>query len=462
MPSPGRWFLALVVMAAVACDSTRPPVGPDLGSLQITPSRVTVAVGSSTVLVATATNGQGEVTADSVVWSSSDPTIATVDDGGVVIGLRPGIAIVTARSGNRSGSAEVTVFGVTTPELPGAVVGAVYGASLEAVGVAGSYAWTLSSGSLPPGLEMADDGALTGTPDVDGPFRFVVEVESAGLRASREVRLIVYQSVALKDFLESLDWMIQTSIEANTESLERNPHLAGAIEEKNALLSEPGLADSILAGRFFSEAAVESVDGRSVPSVIVFPADSMRAGALDDLRRSGSAIRVLEEFLGVPWPTGWVRNWYGFRLGHGGGGGTLYMEDRGTYAARGGGTLFALHDGILAHELAHSYVGHEWITQFLHLYVHNLIETGSQDTSEWVYFNLEDYEPFKADNTRWRALLDIYRLLGPTLMGEAVRELHLMGVPYGSALSDQARQVFVDKAPADERGRVAELVTRIG
>jgi hypothetical protein len=138
------------------------------------------------------------------------------------------------------------------------------------------------------------------------------------------------------------------------------------------------------------------------------------------------------------------------------------MEDRGTYAARGGGVLYAPHEVGLAHEIAHTYIGHEWLTQFLHLYVHNVIETGSEAVDQWVFFNLQDYDAFSAENTLWKALLDIYQLIGPEAMGRAYRNLHLMGVSYGSELSAEARQTFIDQAPAEVKNQVAELTLKIG
>lgn len=138
------------------------------------------------------------------------------------------------------------------------------------------------------------------------------------------------------------------------------------------------------------------------------------------------------------------------------------MEDRGTYAARGGGITSHPHDPILAHELAHTYIGHEWLTQFLHLYVHNVIETGSEDVNQWIFLNHQDYVAFSEGNTLWKALLDIYQLIGPEAMGRAYHDLHLIGVPYGSELSPEARQTFIDQAPANVKDQVRELVLKIG
>jgi hypothetical protein len=50
------------------------------------------------------------VTGSTYTWSSSDPSVASVSSTGVVTGNSTGHATITASSGSRTGSAEVTVF----------------------------------------------------------------------------------------------------------------------------------------------------------------------------------------------------------------------------------------------------------------------------------------------------------------------------------------------------------------
>jgi len=168
---------------------------------------------------------------------------------------------------------------------------------------------------------------------------------------------------------------------------------------------------------------------------------------------------VLEDFITVPWPRSRVYEWYGFRLGHSGGGGNLYMEDRGTYADRG-----APHDVIVAHELGHTYIGHEGLTQFLEVYGYNVVETGSVDLSEWSWMRSiggTTYVPFAPQNQGVWALMDIYQLVGPAAMGRAYAQIHAIGAPYGVPLAESSRQAFVDESPAEHRSQVADLVLRI-
>ncbi|MEH6420587.1 putative Ig domain-containing protein, partial [Pseudomonas sp. CGJS7] len=63
---------------------------------------------------------------------------------------------------------------VDPPSLPTAQVGASYSASVSASGGIGPYTFAIPAGSEPPGLSMALDGTLSGTPTAGGSFNFMV------------------------------------------------------------------------------------------------------------------------------------------------------------------------------------------------------------------------------------------------------------------------------------------------
>lgn len=68
---------------------------------------------------------------------------------------------------------------ITTSSLPPAVSGQPYSASLAASGGVGPYVWTLAAGSLPAGLSLAQNGAISGTVSGAGPIEFVARVADA-------------------------------------------------------------------------------------------------------------------------------------------------------------------------------------------------------------------------------------------------------------------------------------------
>lgn len=82
---------------------------------------------------------------------------------------------------------------ITTSSLPEGSEGRPYQAVLAASGGFPPYAFSLATGSLPPGLALAADGTISGTPGATGQYSFTVQVlDSEGLIASRALTLTVF------------------------------------------------------------------------------------------------------------------------------------------------------------------------------------------------------------------------------------------------------------------------------
>jgi hypothetical protein len=133
------------------------------------------------------------------------------------------------------------------------------------------------------------------------------------------------------------------------------------------------------------------------------------------------------------------------------------MEDRASWAARG---VTLPYDAVIAHELAHSYVGNEALTQFLELYAHNVRVTGSTDIANWTA--KRGYTGPQASNTGLRALLDIYVIVGPAVMSQAYKAILPLNPGYGVELSAAVQQAFVNAVPADQRSAVAAKLAMVG
>ncbi len=81
---------------------------------------------------------------------------------------------------SKSISEQVQALTIGTAFLPEGMVGESYSAALEATGGTAPYTWSITSGSLPNGLELDSvSGEIYGTPTVGGQFDFTVTVTDA-------------------------------------------------------------------------------------------------------------------------------------------------------------------------------------------------------------------------------------------------------------------------------------------
>jgi uncharacterized protein (TIGR03437 family) len=167
----------------------------------------TVGVSYSQVLGA----GGGTIPYNWSLDSGSLPAGLTLSLSGVIAGIPvfPGVANFAVRVTD-SASASVTqalslvispsgVLSIdTSSPLPAATVGVAYSQVLAATGGVAPYGgWTISSGSLPPGIALttlgtAATGLLSGTPAASGAYSFTVQVtDSTGMVAGKPFSLTV-------------------------------------------------------------------------------------------------------------------------------------------------------------------------------------------------------------------------------------------------------------------------------
>jgi subtilisin family serine protease len=76
--------------------------------------------------------------------------------------------------------------------LPGGAVSEAYAQTVSATGGKSPYAWSLISGSLPPGLTLSSGGAIQGSPTTSGPFVFALRVtDGNGATNARQFSLTI-------------------------------------------------------------------------------------------------------------------------------------------------------------------------------------------------------------------------------------------------------------------------------
>ena len=81
---------------------------------------------------------------------------------------------------------------ISTSSLPGGTVGQSYARSLTASGGTPPYAWAVSAGTLPAGLALAADGAISGTPTTAGASTFTIRVtDAASQSATRQLQITI-------------------------------------------------------------------------------------------------------------------------------------------------------------------------------------------------------------------------------------------------------------------------------
>lgn len=72
-----------------------------------------------------------------------------------------------------------SAFSIVTTTLPTAAVGQIYSSEIVSSGGASPVALSISSGSLPPGLQLSSTGSITGTPIAPGSYSFTLRAQDA-------------------------------------------------------------------------------------------------------------------------------------------------------------------------------------------------------------------------------------------------------------------------------------------
>lgn len=133
---------------------------------------------------------------------------------------------------------------ITTSSLPEATEGQPYQLVLAASGGFPPYAFSLAGGSLPPGMALAADGTISGTPGASGQFTFTAHaLDSEGLTADRAFTLTVFlrPSIVTSSLPEG---RIGDAYSASLEATGRAPFqwsiTSGSLPQGLALSAETG------------------------------------------------------------------------------------------------------------------------------------------------------------------------------------------------------------------------------
>ena len=110
----------------------------------------------------------------------------------------------SVQDGTNSGNGQVTIsftvqpLVISTTSLPAATSGQAYIVRLAVAGGVPAYAWSLSAGTLPPGLTLnRTTGVISGVPGVTGNYAFTVKVTGSSSTGSTTKTLSVAVGASL-------------------------------------------------------------------------------------------------------------------------------------------------------------------------------------------------------------------------------------------------------------------------
>ncbi len=182
-------------------DSSAPPPSP-LPLTITTSSAPTAAVGAAYSFGLTADGGGAQ--SWSVIAGTFPPGLS-LKPSGAITGT-PTTAgdftfTVQVQDGARVTSKQLTItvlpaLTIVTPAAPPGTVGVAYSLALTATGGA-AQSWSVSVGSLPPGLTLSSAGALSGTPTTAGDFTFTVQVKDGARASSKQLTIAVRNALAI-------------------------------------------------------------------------------------------------------------------------------------------------------------------------------------------------------------------------------------------------------------------------
>jgi putative Ig domain-containing protein len=138
-----------------------------------------------------------ETSITGVTWSASAGTISSSG-----LFTAPTVAAATAVTITATSTADATAKGtagvsvapastnglsITTTTLPSAITGMSYSATMNATGGKTPYQWSMSAGSLPPGLQLnSSTGTISGTPSQTGTFQFTAQVKDSSSQTANQ------------------------------------------------------------------------------------------------------------------------------------------------------------------------------------------------------------------------------------------------------------------------------------
>lgn len=167
---------------STAAKASTPP------QIVVPPASQTVTVGQTAAFSVTATGAAPlsyQWNKNSAAISGATSATYTTPPTSADNGSQFDVAVSNSAGRVKSTTVTLTVTsarGVTTTSgsLPNGTVQTAYSATLQASGGTTPYTWSVASGSLPAGLNLAVAGTISGTPTTAGTASFTIQVTDSG------------------------------------------------------------------------------------------------------------------------------------------------------------------------------------------------------------------------------------------------------------------------------------------
>ena len=190
-------IIGLLLAGCGSDNGMTPP--PTVASIVVTPLSATITgIGNTQQFTAQPLDSDGNPVSASVTWSSSTPSVATVNSSGLATAVGSGTTSIQAEAGVVGNAVLVVIaegLNVSSATLSNARVTLTYDGTIEAEGGAGGYSFAIISGSLPTGLQLASNGEITGLPNQVETQSFTVQVTDAqNEQATRTLSLSVCEA----------------------------------------------------------------------------------------------------------------------------------------------------------------------------------------------------------------------------------------------------------------------------
>lgn len=217
-------------------------------SVTVTPATTSLTSGATQQFSAAVR----ETSNTGVTWSVSSGQISSSG-----LFTAPTVAAATAVTVTATSTADPTAQGtasvsvspagtntlsIITTSLPGATTGAAYTATLAASGGKTPYQWSVSAGSLPPGLQLSGStGTISGTATQTGTFPFTAQVKDSSSQTATQGLVILvstqtsggYDGPAQLPLVYIQSAMADTPAPGVTTTVNAGGDLQGALDSAN-------------------------------------------------------------------------------------------------------------------------------------------------------------------------------------------------------------------------------------